>query len=449
MKELSIEEKAKAYDEAINVARTLLNTRCVEGTNGYFHRKDIEQMFPSLVENEDERIRKGLIDYFNYHRVGIFCGIKGEDIIAWLEKQGGQNPITFNDAHIIDSALNDYCCKQYGALHKENGGVLSFARLQHLAMDIYGWCKKQGEQKPADKVEPKFKVGDWIIHNKNTELANSLMLVTGKDNNKYLCKYKDGQCSYNIEFIDKEYRLWTIQDAKDGDVLHSTGFHSDCVFIFNGLDNWKFDEPNGDRAVATGYCGLFVSADNMEFGIQGPDCVEVDTIKPAAKIQRDLLFQKMKDTGYEWDAEKKELKKVEHIPAWSDEDEKQARQIERIVHDDGCTQKLQKQIADWFKSLKDRVLPQPKREWKLSEEEKAALRTAIHIMTEERSFPKLGTHLQNILNVFEGQSREEWKPSEEQMEILQYLCNTSSHPNEKVIPTLESLYNDLKKLREE
>lgn len=42
--------------------------------------------------------------------------------------------------------------------------------------------------------------------------------------------------------------------------------------------------------------------------------------------------------------------------------------------------------------------------------------------------------------------RPSWKPSEEQMEILQYVCTQSSHPNQKVIPVLESLYNDLKKL---
>ena len=42
--------------------------------------------------------------------------------------------------------------------------------------------------------------------------------------------------------------------------------------------------------------------------------------------------------------------------------------------------------------------------------------------------------------------QKEQKPSEEQMEILQYVCTQSSHPNQKVIPVLESLYNDLKKL---
>lgn len=87
-----------------------------------------------------------------------------KDCLAWLKKQGEEKPIKFNSSDIIDHDLNDYCCKIYDALHKENGGVLSFARLQHLAMDIYGWCKEhlQGEQKPADIVEPKFKVGDRV-----------------------------------------------------------------------------------------------------------------------------------------------------------------------------------------------------------------------------------------------------------------------------------------------
>ena len=34
--------------------------------------------------------------------------------------------------------------------------------------------------------------------------------------------------------------------------------------------------------------------------------------KPATKIQRDFLFRKIKEAGYEWDAEKKELKEIEN-----------------------------------------------------------------------------------------------------------------------------------------
>jgi hypothetical protein len=34
-----------------------------------------------------------------------------------------------------------------------------------------------------------------------------------------------------------------------------------------------------------------------------------DAIIPATKEQRDILFSKMKEAGYEWNAKKKELKK--------------------------------------------------------------------------------------------------------------------------------------------
>lgn len=40
----------------------------------------------------------------------------------------------------------------------------------------------------------------------------------------------------------------------------------------------------------------------------------------------------------------------------------------------------------------------------------------------------------------------QWKPSEEQMTILQYLVENSSHPNPNIIPILESLYEQLKAL---
>ena len=84
---------------------------------------------------------------------------------------------------------------------------------------------------------------------------------------------------------------------------------------------------------------------------------------------------------------------IEQKPAsWSKEDEKQARQIERIVHD-GCTQKLQKQIADWFESLKERYT---------------------------------------------------WKPSEEQMNTLEYYMHTLICNEHKEV--LFGLYADLKKL---
>lgn len=55
------EEKAVAYDKALEYARYLVNERCKEGTDGSFHRADLQKMFPELEESEYEVIRKSII----------------------------------------------------------------------------------------------------------------------------------------------------------------------------------------------------------------------------------------------------------------------------------------------------------------------------------------------------------------------------------------------------
>ena len=85
MKELSIEGKAKRYDEALDNAKAVYKTI----------RKDlkpvIEQIFPELKEDEDEEIRKALIEWFEeFPEKGIWRGHIKNHILAWLEKQGGK-----------------------------------------------------------------------------------------------------------------------------------------------------------------------------------------------------------------------------------------------------------------------------------------------------------------------------------------------------------------------
>ena len=90
MKELSINEKAKAYDKAkINGSRLC---ECGEIT-----RENYEYIFPELKESWDERIRKAIIDFFKDAKQGLELQErdnnqwqieKFEIFISWLEKQG-------------------------------------------------------------------------------------------------------------------------------------------------------------------------------------------------------------------------------------------------------------------------------------------------------------------------------------------------------------------------
>jgi len=84
MKELSTEEKAQAYDEALEKARQL----CAYPTTKPFIN-DLQDLFPELKESEDEQIREYLIRYIDNTMKSSELKSK---LLAWLEKQGEQKP---------------------------------------------------------------------------------------------------------------------------------------------------------------------------------------------------------------------------------------------------------------------------------------------------------------------------------------------------------------------
>lgn len=86
MKELSVEEKAKAYDRALAKAKE-------QAIDGFLDAVAVNDIFPSLKENEDERIRKSLITLLQhfckgYRIPGLDFPVSYKDMLAWLKKQG-------------------------------------------------------------------------------------------------------------------------------------------------------------------------------------------------------------------------------------------------------------------------------------------------------------------------------------------------------------------------
>ena len=147
------------------------------------------------------------------------------------------------------------------------------------------WYKK-------DKlVEPKFKVGDWII-----TPTNKVLQITSIEGTSY--RFNNKSHYWAICYCDEECRLWTIEDAKDGDVLYS--LDSNQPFIY---------KERNDYEQATAYCGLNMYGKFFVWGTK--DCaITLNNYVPATKEQRDALMKAMNDAGYEWDEEKKELKKL-------------------------------------------------------------------------------------------------------------------------------------------
>lgn len=188
-----------------------------------------------------EDIFPELADFYSTHHTSQ------EELLAWLEKQGG-----------IDNC----------PLECSTNTVMTDSK--------------------KNQVEPKFKVGDWIAR------GNVKSQIIGIEDDKYCFDGYKIRCST----IDKNYHLWTIQDAKDGDVLAA----QECYAIFKEIDGLNIKC----------YCTYHYMGFNPSFHIN--TLQNKTAFQPATKEQRDLLFQKLNDAGYGWDAEKKELKKIEQKP---------------------------------------------------------------------------------------------------------------------------------------
>lgn len=332
----------------------------------------IGETCPELKESEDEKIRKFLIKWIQDNYYHGTTEIPTKTLIAWLERQGKQKlPIEKlpSEMKTIEESLGFTTQEECDKYNQMVSDLIMF----------------------DDKVKPKFKVGDWIVFDNNTYYVFNIGLKK-----YYECLRIDGTVhTFNSEYIDNKGHLWTIQDAKDGDVLAE----DTCIFIIKKLNNDLSAEI---------YCCLYDDGDfELNFNLGFDDTCTY----PATKEQRDLLFAKIKEASYEWDAEKKELRKIEQkfatididkmvndyanssergneefgkpvlcmvrayrqglndaiwkvglSPAWNEEDEERIKNILSVLDVqvcwDGATGKkgnpYQKEI-DWLKSLKQKI----------------------------------------------------------------------------------------------
>ena len=386
MEELSIKEKARRYDEAFRIAQELYN----DPNSSNVGKGYVCTVFPELKESEDERIRKEMIKGISKTRPNspfLNTNITREAAIAWLEKQGEQKPAT-------------------------------------------------------DNAEQKFKVGDWIVGANNVfkiislnDKLNCYIAVTPSNEEvKIPYQFDNGQghmCSYH---------LWTIQDAKDGDILTC---ESGWTCIFKAL--------NDNNISFSSYCFMDKNGWFCETGSESHTLEKAfikaynGDIYPATKEQCDLLFQKMREAGYEWDTEKKELKKIEQKPVeWSEEDERHLNSIIKrtIAYGDSSVYGLIKDDIDWLKSIKERI--QPKVEW--SEEDKNRFNNLIFLVecSNENEPTKKG--FINFINRLKFiRPQRQWKPSDEQVKQLGWIAKQNK--DNMIGKELVTLYNDLKKLK--
>ena len=326
-------------------------------------RTALDTIIPELRESEDEKVRKDVkraisvaLDY------SYFDKETANNCLAWLEKQGKQ--------------------KSYGQRKECLDCQFNYAG------ECKGSCQmKRDEQKPVDKSEPKFKVGDWIIH-QGTE---NIYQVVSRIDNQYQLRYGDNYTVQKYSDVDKNARLWDItKDAKDGDVLSFKNDEIEWILIYKELVPSLQEVPHD-------LLRYYAILDDGYLNYNGVSAMITDDyeyyLKPATKEQRDQLEKAMADARYTFDFEKKKLRKIEQKPtdeemkellrteyekgradaiaemklSWSEEDEKMLEGIVNIVKDVRCQSLLSEieiydDYIDWLKSLKDRYTWRPSNE---------------------------------------------------------------------------------------
>lgn len=268
----------------------------INSNSEYYPSEDktvLAKYFPELKEPEDEKIKREIVAYINE-----LADLKNEKIptkwLAWLEKQREQakfesNPVWSEE----DEEMLKWLCR---IIHSQRlDKAITLKEESELGEWIDKWLNynpqtKQSEQ-PTNKIKPRFKEGDWITDGR---ITCKVLGVTGKSYEVYL--HNDDYCHFetDIQTVDQYYRLWTIQDTKDGDVLVDED-NNIGIYVGKNDDFW--------------HSCIYLGCDGCLHGINVGAYHKHKNTKPAAKEQRNLLFQKIKEEGYEWDAQKKEVKK--------------------------------------------------------------------------------------------------------------------------------------------
>ena len=267
----------------------------------------LESLFPELKESEDERTRKEIVRFI---RMEVEDEIVGNKWLAWLDKQGEQKPIEREKFTSIpfgaydSEVVNETITIPDGCVATIEGNKIHIKKKDNSAIEV---IKLNHTVDNNEMVEPTFKVGDWVVRTNGESFCNGSKFA------QIQAIELDGEMYYldtDSWLYPSEIRLWSIKDSKDGDVLVSLSkMHP---FIFNG----HYDE---DTDYVYAYCGIsdIIKDDSFYFD-KYPDeefkvWDSVENVRPATRNQRNLLFSKMKDSGYEWDSKKKELIKTGQV----------------------------------------------------------------------------------------------------------------------------------------
>ena len=176
----------------------------------------LESLFPELKESEDEKIRKELIDIVAKSPITFAFEDKNK-VLSWLERQGEQTD------KIVERAKTE---KQRVLITESDGeanidwdtrSLQDVKLLLEYGLDYVNKLEKQGREKPADKVEPKFKVGDIIRLKDGDGLEWTVEEVLNNGYYTIVCADRDDfiQLDDKWELVEQKSQRMVSAEAKE------------------------------------------------------------------------------------------------------------------------------------------------------------------------------------------------------------------------------------------
>lgn len=318
------------------------------------HENITDKEHDNSLISKDERIRKALIHLVNSNKelsfgIDNYEGIKWSDILAWLEKQGEQKPNKVEPKFKIGDIvrLKDGDGLEWTVEEVLNNGyyiIVCADRDDFIQLDDK-W--ELVEQKPMDKIEPKFKVGDKIQYLKG---CGTIMTIEKVENGEYIFANNLGHT--------------TIEDGNKW-------------YLVERNHTWSEVDENAIQVLK---------------GI----------VKHSNKINEKIYTMPLKEKLYDWLKSIKD--RVQPKQECSEEDEERIKSIISVLDVqvcwDGATGKkgnpYQKEI-DWLKSLR------PQNKWKPSDEQMHAFEQVYDWCNNNFASSETLTSLYNDLKKLKGE----------------------------------------------
>ena len=309
--------------------------------NGVLTQEQAEYIIPELKQEKREKIKWDVKDFRTWQFI----------VSDVLTKKDG-----------IGQYLDDGFCRNIAEyMQKEWSDKLFIEQKQDAD-------NSQHDASSDSNYTPKFKAGDIIIVNDGSEAPFKVNKVL-KETYELIGLDEEGD-DYHFPIIktDNQCRLWTIEDAKDGDILAE----HESIVIFKAIDGLNIR--------------THLTYHTLNHPVVYLNQLQKTPYKPATKEEIEDRLKKMDEEGYVWDAtDMKVLKIVKpESTEWSDEDErlktnaihflnfskKYLEDDDNVIYDE----KWVNACIDWIEHFAKRIQSQ----WKPSDEDMKQLDAVIN-----------------------------------------------------------------------